>query len=244
MMPTLAPGLTCRGSIQSSWSNEAKEECSLLIEFLTWLEAQPKSWLYSILGLVAFTEYLIPPIPGDVIVLFGMSLAIHAGAQLLPALASVVTGSMAGVLITYAVGRYCVSHPWIVQRFGQSRFATSPTWTITLQSALSLIREKGLWLLILNRFLPAVRALIFLAAGLARVSLTRVFFGGLAASVLWNSLLATGAYFLGANFGRLIALLDAYQKWAIAIGLLISAIVTARWFWVIRHRHAAKHDNT
>jgi membrane protein DedA with SNARE-associated domain len=54
-------------------------------------------------------------------------------------------------------------------------------------------RQYGTWLLALNRFLPGVRALIFLFSGLARLPAGWVCLLGLASIAVWNGfLLALG----------------------------------------------------
>ena len=47
----------------------------LVSEFVTWMEALPPLWAYCIVFLIAYGENVVPPIPGDLIVVFGGYLA-------------------------------------------------------------------------------------------------------------------------------------------------------------------------
>ena len=139
----------------------------------------------------------------------------------MPVMFAAVFGSVLGLALTYFAGHWFAGHPW-----SQSLLWPKQKWWFSMsQKALSLLRRYGVILLIFNRFLPAVRAVIFFAAGLARLGFLRVFLAGIAGSVIWNGLLAVAGFFVGSNFEKVVDLLSVYQNWAAVILILVVAVV-------------------
>ena len=83
-------------------------------------------------------------------------------------------------------------------------------------------RRWGNWLLLGNRFLPGIRAFIFLAAGASGIPARRVMWLGGLSAVLWNGLLLAAGGLVAHNLEELLGLVDRYMKVAgvlMALGL-------------------------
>jgi membrane-associated protein len=85
--------------------------------------------------------------------------------------------------------------------------------------------------LVVNRFLPALRAFFFVGAGMSRMNVGPVIvFGGISAA-LWNALLMGIGYAVGNNWDVLRDLAERY-----AVATLILVVITvigliARFVW-------------
>lgn len=185
-----------------------------------------------ILGLAAMVEYLVPPFPGDTITLLGGVYAAR-GQQPWPLVLIVVTaGSVAGAALTYEFGR------WLARRFD-----AHPEWHFfglthaRLIDVQARMRRGGPWLLLINRFLPGIRGLIFVAAGAAHMPRANALFLGALSAVAYNGLVLGVGVAVGGNLERLSALVARYQ-WGV-VGLFIIGVVAVVVRTLARRRTAA-----
>ena len=90
--------------------------------------------------------------------------------------------------------------------------------------------------LLANRFLPGVRAFLFVGAGAARLPVGRVLLlGGISAAV-WNALLLAVGALLVRNLDEMLGLLEAYTRVAWALVAVALAAVVAHFAWKWRRR--------
>jgi membrane protein DedA with SNARE-associated domain len=173
-------------------------------------------------ALAAALEYVVPPFPGDSIVLLGGIYAVRGQHPWYLMLVVVTAGSLVGASVNYWMGTRVAVH--------FERHPERPVLGLTAQR-LAQVHEKmerwGGWLLVVNRFLPGVRGVIFLAAGAARLPFARcLVLGGVSAVAHGLVLLALGMT-VGGNLERLTALVQRYQRWVLglmalaALGLLV-----------------------
>ena len=182
----------------------------LLESIRAYLEAGQSAGGLALLFASAYLEYVFPPFPGDAITLLSAVLAAHFGWNPFAVFAVVLAGSGAGGMTDYAFGR------WLAPR------AQRPA----IDYLLERFRRHGEAYVALNRFVPGVRALFFVAAGMARLRPGRVLAFGLLSAAAWNGLVFGAGWAMGANWARLRALFATYTKVAwIAIALVAVALV-------------------
>ena len=180
----------------------------------------------------AALEYVVPPFPGDTITLLGGVYAVR-GAHPWPfVFGVVVAGSVLGALINYQVGH------WLGRRFeerpGESFFGITHA---RLESVQAQMRRKGPWLLLVNRFLPGIRGLIFVAAGASRMPRANALVLGALSAVAHTALvLALGAA-VGGNLERLAELIGRYQR-GVVLGVLLVVLVFGVRAWLKRSARA------
>ncbi len=184
-----------------------------------------------LLGLSALLEYVFPPFPGDTVTLFGAFLVTRYDWSVGWVFAVVLAGSGLGALADYGFGR------WIGRRYQEGRILKSPAVRARIDQVLDAFRRHGEVYVVLNRFLPAVRAVFFVAAGMARLRAWRVLLFALISAALWNALIVGAGYAVGSNWNRIAELFRVYS--IAAWGLLGAvALVLALRFW--RRRRAAR----
>lgn len=177
-------------------------------------------------------EYIFPPVPGDLWTAAG-AILIARGHGFLPVFLGVNIGSAAGFLLDYAFG-WWLSNP-------QRQFRHwGPRWERLgrgIDSVAAGFDRHPAFYLVVNRFLPGVRAFFFVAAGFGRVPLWKVLTFGLLSSVAWNLLLIAAGYAVGRQFDRLIDWMEHYT-WGAWVVLAVVVIVIAVRF-LRRKRKAA-----
>ncbi len=170
-----------------------------------------------LLGASACLEYVFPPFPGDMVTLFGAVLVTQHGWSLPLVFSAVLAGSGVGSMADFAVGRL------LRPRYEAGRWPRAVRSRRTLAQILAAFRRHGELYVALNRFLPAVRALFFLAAGMAGLRPGRVLLFSLLSASAWNALILGVGYAVGSNWERIRGLAQAYS--AAAWGLLLAAAV-------------------
>ncbi|RJS22673.1 DedA family protein [Corallococcus sp. H22C18031201] len=184
-----------------------------------------------VLGVAAMLEYVVPPFPGDTITLLGGVYAVR-GAQPWPLVFLVVTvGSVVGAAIDYAVGR------WLARRFD-----AHPEWSFfglthaRLVQVQARMRTTGPWLLVINRFLPGIRGVIFIAAGAAQMPRFNALMLGAVSAMAHTALVLGLGMAVGGNLERLTYLVSRYQY--AVVGLVVVAVVAVAVRALARRRTA------
>ena len=175
-------------------------------------------------ALAAFIEYLFPPFPGDTLTLLAGVYAMRGEASWALVFGAVTLGSVAGAAVDYALGRLIatrVEH----QPDGKLFFWISHA---SIHKAQAKMREKGASILLMNRFLPAVRSLIFVAAGASRMPVRKVLVYGAISAMAWNGLIMGAGLAVGGNLNRVQALLDHYQRTALLLLVLVALVFGLR----------------
>lgn len=181
---------------------------------LTKATAVTGPWAPALLFLATFIEHVFPPFPGDLLVVLGAWYAVQGELSWPVVLACTTAGAVAGAWVDYRIGVALGNR--LEARAGSSRWLTPGRLT-----AFDIAyRRWGSWLLVLNRFMPGIRAFLFLAAGAAGLPQRRVVLLGGLSALLWNALLLGAGALLAHNLEELVALVDRYMRVA---GLVLAA---------------------
>ncbi len=172
----------------------------------------------ALLAASAAVEYVFPPFPGDTVTLFGAVLITAYAWSFAGVFGAVMVGSCVGAMLDYYLGRQLR-----LRRIAR-QVAERPG---TVERLVETFRRRGAVYLVLNRFFPGIRALFFVAAGMAGMRPLPVLLYSAVSAALWNlGLIAIGAT-LGANFDTLLAWVRRYTVVAwIAVGLVVVFFVT------------------
>ncbi len=181
-------------------------------------------------------EYVFPPIPGDIWTVGG-SILIARGKKFLTVFLGVTLGSAMGFLIDYGFGIWLSNPDRRFRHWG-------PRWE-RLGRGIDRIAQgferHTAFYLVVNRFLPGIRALFFVAAGFARVKIWKVLTFGLIGAIIWNLLLIGLGYLLGYNLERLLVWLTRYT-WAAFIILAAVILVVFLRFYRNRRRTGIPYE--
>ena len=201
----------------------------MLDEFLHTLEHGPEYWAYALVVAAVAIEYIFPPVPGDTVALFAVALAVRAQLSWVLVYLSMTLGALLGGLAAWGFGLWLANHEesW-------PSFLKTPGATRALDAVRRGYEQHGAMYLVVNRFLPALRAFFFVGAGMSRMNVGPVIvFGGISAA-LWNALLMGVGYAVGNNWD---VLRDMAERYAVATLILVVIAVIgliARFVWESR----------
>lgn len=184
-------------------------------------------WAYILLAVSAFLENLIPPVPGDVVVIFSAYLVGLGVLEWVPVYISTCLGGTLGFSVMFALG---ARHG---ARVLQSRFRIGSARN--LARATRWLERYGVWLVLANRFLSGIRSVIALSAGIGGMGWKPVVGLGLVSMAIWNGLLIYAGMFVGTNWERAVELLGDYHRTVLAVTATVLAGVLFRAWWRRRH---------
>ena len=161
--------------------------------FIEHVNGLPDYLIYIFLGLSAFLENLLPPMPGDMITVFGAFM--------------VGTGRLgfSGVYITTTLGSLLgfMSLFWIGERLGRRFFIVRDYRFFKredIKKAEQWFRKYGYFIVSINRFLPGIRSVISITSGISGLRTFPVALLALISCALWNLIWMALGYSLGNNW--------------------------------------------
>lgn len=169
---------------------------------------------------VVYVENLVPPWPGDVLLVFMGTLVGMDVLGMWPALLASTAGSFAGFASAYGLGR----------KYGEA-IAQSP-WVPFITPPLIVKVERwfdkyhGL-IIASNRFLAGTRAVISFTAGIVKMPFPRTMIYATLSSLAWNYMLLSVGTHLGSRWRDIDGYIATYG-WIIT-GILVVAITAIWW---------------
>ncbi len=176
----------------------------------------------AILFLGSLVEYLFPPFPGDTLVVLGSWYAVNGKISWPVAFAATTGGAILGAWIDYRVG---VALGAALERGAARR---GPLTLEHVRRVEAGYARFGAWFLLANRFLPGVRAFLFVGAGAARLPVGKVLLWGGLSAAAWNALLLVVGALVVTNLDDFVHLLERYTFLAWAAMGVVAALLLAR----------------
>lgn len=201
-------------------------------DFFGWMQGLPPVWAYVTILVIAYGENVAPPIPGDVVVVFGGYLAgigqLHLGIVVFLSTVGGALGFMTMFLLGYRFGEV-VFNPDRLRWLPQAGFEKARQW----------IHRYGYGVIAANRFLSGARSVISLTAGVARMEPWRAFWWCTVSALLWTGLISYAGYAVGENWEVVVLYLRAYGRVILALLGLLALGLLLRWYWTHRRRSSA-----
>lgn len=195
----------------------------------------PPTLAYAVLAASAFLENVLPPVPGDLVVVLSAYLAGRGILDWLPVYLSTCLGGTAGFLVMFHLGRtrgrsFLRYHRGVSRVFSPQRLEHAEGW----------LARYGFWLILGNRFLSGIRSVIALAAGIFGMGWWPLASLGLLSMLMWNGGLLYAGMQVGQNWGQVTEWLGRYNQ--VTGGLLVAggSVVAFRWWRIRKSRKTAE----
>lgn len=192
------------------------------------------SFGYAGLLLVMFIENVIPPIPSEIFLPFAGFQVAEGSMNLVLVLLVTTLGGFIGTSVFYYLGRLLGDDRvrLLIRRFGRYVLLREADY----DEALTLFREHDSKVVFWARFIPGVRSLISLPAGVAGMSFRRFAVFTVTGTVLWNTALVLAGMFLGSRWDRVLVVVDRLDS----VLWVLLAVVVVGWFVWQRNKRARR----
>ncbi|NBC25524.1 MAG: DedA family protein [Bacteroidetes bacterium] len=155
-------------------------------DIVDWILTLSPLSIYAIFTLVSYLENVVPPIPGDLLVVFGGYLAAEEIVGFTTLLLITSLASVVGFMNMYAVGFYFGDkiekegkNFWLMRFVDQGYFIRGKRW----------MHRWGQGVILANRFLAGTRSVISVTAGLTKTNIYSTIVSSSISSLLWNGIL-------------------------------------------------------
>lgn len=186
---------------------------------------------YGYLGvfLLILIENIFPPIPSEVILLFGGFMTTYTSLNVLGMTMSSTLGSVLGALILYKIGNFFNKETLkrlIHTRLGKLLRINNSD----IDSSFNYFQTKGEKTIFFCRFIPLIRSLISLPAGINKMIITKFTIYTTLGSLIWNIVLITLGHIVGSNWKSILKIFDLYSTYAVVIIFIISIVLIIKFY--------------
>lgn len=190
-------------------------------DLVNWILTLSPLSIYTIFVVVAYTENIIPPIPGDILVVFGGYLAAESVISFSVVLGLTTIASVVGFMSLYAIGAYWGDQIEIQRkRFWMMRFIDVKYF----DKAKRWMQRWGLKVVFANRFLAGTRSVISLTAGITKTKVYPTILNSTLSSLLWNGILLWLGWLVHENWQVIGNYLNIYGTVILVVIAIIIAI--------------------
>ena len=176
-------------------------------------------------------ENLFPPIPSEVILTFGGFMTTTTELNIPLMIVAATIGAVVGAAILYGIGTLLDVERLdkIVDKYGNILRITHAD----IHKADSWFDRYGFWTVFFCRFVPLIRSLISLPAGMANMNFGLFLLFTTVGTVIWNTVLIYLGAAVGSQWETIVHYMDIYSNVAyVILGIIGIAVI----IWYIRKR--------
>ncbi len=187
------------------------------------IEIMNKFGYFGIAFLIAI-ENIFPPIPSEVILTFGGFMTLTTKMSIVGVAVSSTIGSVIGAIVLYLIGRlltkerlYKIVNGKIgkVLRLKKQDIDKSEEWFL----------KKGKLSVLFCRFIPIVRSLISIPAGMTKMEFPLFLLYTIIGSAIWNIILAYLGSIAGNAWENIVVFMDVFSKIVLITLIIIVAVI-------------------
>ena len=179
--------------------------------------------------LLIAVENIFPPIPSEVILLFGGFMSTYTNMHIVGIIVASTFGSLVGAYVLYFIGK-------IFNKERLKRIVRGKIGKILrlkekdIDMADDWFDKKGNKTVFFCRFIPIVRSLISIPAGMSEMPLMKFTLYTVVGSLIWNTVLSIAGQTVGENWESILGIFEQYSHIA-AILLVLLGIGAIVWFY-------------
>lgn len=168
-------------------------------------------------------ENIFPPIPSEVILTFGGFATTISNITVIGTIIASTVGSVLGAMALYWIGRF-------LNEERIDKIADSKAGKVLglekqdIHKAFSWFDSKGKFAVFFGRFIPIVRSLVSIPAGMAKMAMIPFLILTTVGSLIWNTVLITLGRIAGASWSKIAGYVGGYSD-IVLIGFIIIFIL-------------------
>ena len=174
-------------------------------------------------------ENIFPPIPSEVILLFGGFMTTYSKLNILGMIIASTLGSVIGAIILYYIGK-------IFNKDRLKKIISGKLGKILrlknsdIDNADNWFDTKGQKTVFFCRFIPLIRSLISIPSGMSEMPMLKFLVYTILGSLIWNTILIVLGSIVGNNWTNILSILNTYSH-LVVIFLGISIVLSIAIFY-------------
>ena len=165
-------------------------------------------------------ENIFPPIPSEVILTFGGYMTTYSNLNVPLVILFSTLGSLVGAIVLYYIGKILNKERLkkiVSGKIGKILFLKQDD----IDKADAWFDKKGEKCVFFCRFVPIVRSLISIPAGMSEMKLSKFFLYTTIGSLIWNSVLVILGSIVGENWESIVNIFDTYSNIALIVLIIL-----------------------
>mgnify|MGYP005807788051 CR=1 FL=1 len=168
-------------------------------------------------------ENIFPPIPSEVVLLFGGFMTTYTELNVILMIVAATLGSLLGAIVLYYVGK-------ILNKERLKKLVSGKLGKILriktedIDKADKWFDTKGNKTVFFCRFIPIVRSLISIPAGMSEMPMLKFLIYTIAGSTIWNTVLIVIGNKVGENWVNILNIFENYSHITLIVLILIFII--------------------
>ena len=181
-------------------------------------------------------ENIFPPIPSEVILTFGGFMTTYTKMNIVGVIIAATIGSVLGAIVLYGIGR-------LLNKERLEKIVASKVGKVLrlkkkdIEKADEWFDKRGSYTVFFCRFIPIVRSLISIPAGMSEMPFGKFFVLTTIGTAIWNTVLVVLGSIMGSSWTKIVDIMDQYSK----IGLLLLVVVFVAFCVIFYKKRLGKH---
>lgn len=169
--------------------------------------------------ILVFLEYIIHPFPSEIVLTFAGFMTTQSNLSIVVVCILAVVGAVLGALVLYGIGAWIGEER--IYRLIHKHGKYIGIKTKDLDKTITWLNKYGNWAIFIGRFIPIVRTLISLPAGITKMNIPLFIVLTAIGTGMWNILLIVLGMTLGSHWHKIIEFAGIYSKLFIIIIAII-----------------------
>ena len=186
-----------------------------------------------------FIENIFPPIPSEVVLLFGGFMTTYSKLGVPLMILFSTLGSVVGAIVLYYVGK-------ILNKERLKNIVSGKVGKILRLKASDIEKAdrwfdtKGNKTVFFCRFIPVVRSLISIPAGMSEMAMTKFLLYTTVGSAIWNTVLLVIGNRVGKNWKDILGIMDQYSHVVLILLIILFVAFLVYFFYFRTQKKKAK----
>ena len=186
---------------------------------------------YGYLGicLLILIENLFPPIPSELILTFGGFMTINSSMTIIGVIIAATIGSLLGAIALYYIGKI-LNKKRLIKIVNSKYGKLLRVKTKDIEMADRWFETKGIKTVFYCRFIPVVRSLISIPAGMSEVPMIKFITYTVFGSLIWNTVLVLVGVFAGNKKNMIVDIIDKFSYFIVFVIVLAFIIFVYKFY--------------
>ncbi|WP_281828819.1 MULTISPECIES: DedA family protein [Lactobacillus] len=184
---------------------------------------------YLAIALLIAIENVFPPIPSEVILSFGGFMTGKTQMNIVGLVIASTIGSLIGAIILYWIGSL-LTEERLTKLFAHPLFKKLGFKKDDVKRSIAWFDKHGIKTIFFGRFVPVIRSLISIPAGIAKVNKTYFLVLTTLGSLIWNTVLICLGAYMGSKWQIIVTIFEDYSLIVVAVLAILVFFGAYRWY--------------
>ena len=177
--------------------------------------------------LLILIENIFLPIPSELILLFGGFMTTYTKLNIIGMIISATLGSLIGALLLYKIGTIFSKEKLKILISGKlGRVLKLKNRDI--DNANKWFTNKGKKTVFFGRFIPLIRSIISIPAGINKMNISKFITYTLLGSAIWNLVLIILGHIVGRNWKAILTIFKLYSRFSLLLLFILLIILITK----------------